>query len=440
MRKLYAIVFVMFLFAGFVQAQEETAPAAQNQQQQTSASAQQQPVATYTLPPDKYEKAVAYSRAKYRLYFADVAYGIIVLLLILGLKIASRFRQWAEHASSRRWLQVMIFAPLLLLLIDAVSLPSGIYGHWLSRKYEQSIQGWGSWMWDWTKGELIGLVVGTFLVWLLFVVIRRSPRRWWFYFWLVSLPIILVTIFLVPVIIDPLFNKFEPLAKSNPELVAQIERVVERSGLTIPRDRMFLMKASEKTNSLNAYVTGLGASKRVVVWDTTIRRMTTPETLFVFGHELGHYVLNHIYKGIAFTALMLFIGLYLAYRVANWMLARWAAAWGLRDLNDWAALPVLLLILAIFGFVASPIGNGFSRWEEHQADIYGLEVTHGLFPDSTAVATHSFQVLGEIDLSDPKPSPFIKFWLYSHPPIDERIQFAHDYAPWSQGKQPEFVK
>ena len=168
--------------------------------------------------------------------------------------------------------------------------------------------------------------------------------------------------------------------------------------------------------------------------------MTTPETLFVFGHEMGHYVLGHIYKGIAFAAVMMFIGLYLAYRVLNWMLARWGGRWKIRNLQDWAALPVLLLILAIFGFLSSPVANGFSRYDEHQADIYGLEVTHGIVPDSTAAATHSFQILGEVDLADPHPSAFIKYWLYSHPPMDERIRFAHEYDPWAPGKTPEFVK
>ncbi|PYV01146.1 MAG: peptidase M48, partial [Acidobacteria bacterium] len=107
---------------------------------------------------------------------------------------------------------------------------------------------------------------------------------------------------------------------------------------------------------------------------------------------------------------------------------------------DWASLPILLLLVSLFSFFAFPITNGFSRYQEHQADVYGLEVIHGLVPNSQQVAAEAFQVLGEIDLADPSPSPFIKLWLYSHPPLSERLAFALSYDPWSKGQAPEFVK
>ena len=129
-------------------------------------------------------------------------------------------------------------------------------------------------------------------------MLRRSPRRWWFYFWLATIPSVVFFIFIAPVWIEPLFNKFEPLTDHHADLVAQIERVVQRAGMQIPPQRMFEMKASEKTTELNAYVTGFGATKRVVVWDTTMEHMTTPQTLFVFGHEMGHYVLRPHSQGI----------------------------------------------------------------------------------------------------------------------------------------------
>ena len=241
-------------------------------------------------------------------------------------------------------------------------------------------------------------------------------------------------------LVDPLFYKFEPLADTEPALVNEIGKVVERAGMRIPPDRMFEMKASEKLKSVNAYVTGIGASKRVVVWDTTISKMTVPETLSVFGHEMGHYVLGHVPQGIAFFDAVLFVFLYLGFRGLYWTLRRWGAGWGLRGADDWASLPVLLLLVSLFSFLASPVINGFSRYQEHQADVYGLEVIHGIVPDSQQVTARSFQVLGEIDLADPSPSPFIKFWLYSHPPLGERIAFALHYDPWSKGQQPEFVK
>ncbi|HYX67875.1 MAG TPA: M48 family metalloprotease, partial [Terriglobales bacterium] len=320
------------------------------------------------------------------------------------------------------------------------SLPPELYGHWLSVKYQQSVQGWGSWAWDWTKGQFVYFVVGSLLVWLLYAVIRHSPRRWWFYFWLASVPLIVLSVLLTPMVIDPLFFRFEPLRKEQPVLTSEIQKVVHRAGLVIPDNRMFEMKASEKTNSLNAYVTGLGASKRVVVYDTTIRKMTVPQTLYVFGHEMGHYVLNHIWKGIAFAAAGLLLLLYLSYRAVNRTLARRGAGWGIRGADDWASLPLLLLWLSVFAFLSSPVDAAFSRYVEHQADIYGLEVTHGLVADPQQNAAQAFQILGEVDLDDPDPNPFIRFWLYDHPPLDERIQFVLHYDPWAKGHQPEFVK
>ena len=170
---------------------------------------------------------------------------------------------------------------------------------------------------------------------------------------------------------------------------------MHRGGLQIERSRMFEMQASDKVTTYNAYVTGIGASKRVVVWDNTSRDLTIPETLFVFGHEQGHYVLHHVWMQLGFLSSGLLLSLYLAHRFAAGVLARWGQRWGVRDLGDWASLPVHLLLLNVFSLVGQPVGAAFSRHLEHQADIYGLEVIHGLVPDSPQVAAHAFQKLGE---------------------------------------------
>jgi len=425
-----------------VQTQPSSGASGQSQQVSQAQPLQQsaQDVKAYTLPPPLYEKAMKYSRAQYILYFAGFAWGVIVLLVILVWRLAPKYRDWAEHATRVRFFQAVIFAPLLLLTAAVLSLPVDIYGHWLSRDYRISVQSWGSWAGDWAKGQILSFILGIILVWILYAIIRHSPRRWWFYFWLAALPILFFAIFLSPVVIDPLFNKFEPLQNTDPQLVTALEQVVHRAGMNIPPDRMFLMKASEKTSAVDAYVTGMGASKRVVVWDTTIQKMTLPETMYVFGHEMGHYVLGHVYKGLVFGALLAFVLLYIGFRGALWTLSRCSSRWGIRSTDDWASLPVLLLWIVILGFLISPASNTFSRYVEHQADQYGLEVTHGLFPDSKQVAAHSFQILGEENLADPDPNPFIKVWLFSHPSLAERVNFALTYDPWSEGKQPEFVK
>jgi STE24 endopeptidase len=424
-------------------------PAAQVSPQQSDSSqdaasetktTEQTKTEQYTLSHERQAKAVAYSQAGYTLYFVSYFLGGLFLFLILRLGWAAKFRDAAENVSDKKWVQGFVFVPLLFLTLDVLDLPVRLYWHALSLHYQQSIQGWGSWFWDWTKGELIRVAFGIVLVLILFAVMRRSPRRWWLYFWFPAVLILLGIVVITPLVIDPLFNKFEPLSKEHPELVASIEKLTNHAGVPIPPDRIFLMAASQKTNAINAYVTGLGASKRVVIWDTTLQKTTNNESLFIVGHELGHYVLGHVWQGFLLGAAGLLLALYLLFRGLHWALDRWAREWKLYGQEDWASLAVLLLLLQALLFISSPAISGLSRMQEHAADVYGLEVVHGLVPNSEEVAAHTFQVLGEIDLSDPNPPPLITFWLYSHPPLAERLVFAHSYDPWSKGKSPKYVK
>jgi Zn-dependent protease with chaperone function len=428
-------------------------------------------VTHYALPPALYRKAHRLGQISFWGELVGTLYSWLVLLLVLSWRFAPKYRDWAERTAHARFLQVLVFAPPLILTISLLTIPLDIAQHWVSRRFGISIQGWGSWAWDWTKQEIVLIVIGTFLTWILYVVIRRSPRRWWLYFWLVTLPLMAFLIFVQPVVIDPLFHKFEPLAQKDPALTARLEQLVQRAGQNIPPSRMFWMGAGAKTTALNAYVTGVGASKRIVVWDTTIRAMDTPQIVFVVGHEMGHYVLDHIWKGLAVGAIGLFILFYFGFRTIGWVLERWgrrdrnatlsnspkaplrapgtepplrnvklATDWAIRGVDDWASLPALLLLVSVFSFIGTPIGSAVSRHFEHQADQYGLEVTHGLTPDSSQIAAQSFQILGQVDLADPAPNPVDVFLFYSHPPIPDRIRFALSYAPWAHGHQPEFVR
>ncbi len=407
---------------------------------QISQASPAQKITAYTLPPERYRKAHELTRAFFHLNLFSFFYGLAVLLLILRLELAPKYRTWAEQASSNRFLQALIFAPLLILTIDALQLPLGMYGHWLSHSYGLSIRGWPSWFLDWGKAEVVSALVATVFVWILYFVLRKNPTRWWLYFWLVSLPVVVALTFAEPLVYEPLFYKFEPLASKNPALTQELQTLVQHAGVSIRPERMFWMNASEKTNALNAYVTGFGASKRVVIWDTTITKMSTPQIVSVVGHEMGHYVLLHIPKGLALSAVGLLVLFYLGFRCIGWVLARWGSRWGIRSLDDWASLPALLLVLSVFVTLATPIESAVSRYFEHQADQYGLEVTHGLTSDSGQVAAQAFQVLGDLDLDDAEPDPLDVFLFYSHPPIRDRVQFCLTYDPWSQGRRGEFVK
>jgi STE24 endopeptidase len=421
MFRLCSILMLFVCFSIFAMYAQERAPA--NHQ-----------VKGYTLPHEKYARAVAYSHWQYTMHFLGVLWAAGTLLAILTLRLAPRLRTWAENASHRRFIQAAIFVPGFLLMVDIARLPLDLFGQALDRHYDQSVQGWGSWVWDWTKGELIEFAIAIVLGWILYAAIWRSPRRWWLHFWLASLPILVFLLFIQPMVIEPLFFQFEPLVATQPNLVDALEKVVARGGLSIPPERIYLMKASEKLNSLNAYVAGLGPSKRVVVWDTTVAKMTPAQIQFVFGHEMGHYVLGHIPKQIAFLAVLLLAALYTGYRVMDWALSRWGSQWEIRGVEDWASLPLLILIFTIFSFAAEPIVNGMGRYYEHQADVYGTEVTFGLIPPAAQTGTEAFQILGEVGLSEPNPNPLIEFWLYDHPSISKRVAFVQRYDPWSRNE------
>ena len=407
----------------------------------TSAQTQTQlPLAkpAYTLPPEKLKQAIEYSRIRIVLYFFETGWGILQLILLLTLGIAARMRNFTVHVSKNRWVQGFTFTFLFLFITTLLNLPLDMVGHHTSVVFDQSVQHWGSWFGDLAKSFGLTFIFGGLFVMLLFWVIRRSPTRWWFWFWIPAMIAVVLGVFVVPVFIDPLFNKFEPLAQSNPALVERLERVVQRGGIDIPPNRMFLMKASEKVTGLNAYVTGIGSSKRVVVWDNSIAKATPDEISYIFGHEMGHYVLNHIPRTLVFLSVLLLIEFYLGYRGMQWLIRRYRASWRIPSQNDWAALVVLLLVFSVLSFLSEPIINGFSRSNEHAADVYGQEAIHGIVADPQATAQHSFQVLGEQSLTDPSPNRFVEFWTFSHPSISSRAAFAAAYNPWAPGQHPRY--
>jgi STE24 endopeptidase len=397
-------------------------------------------ITEYTLPPDLYLKARNRSRIRFASLIFGSFYSLFLLWFILNRKLSAKFRDCAEAISHRRFLQALIFTPLLVFAIGVLQLPLDLFDEGILKLYKISVQSWSSWAGDWAKTQFLMMAIGSLLVWLLYAVIRKSPLRWWLYFWILSLPIMLFILFVSPYVIEPMFNKFAPLAVKAPQLIAPLESVTRRAGQEVAPGRMFWMKASDKTIATNAYVSGFGASKRIVIWDTAIAQETADEIVTDFGHEMGHYVLGHIWKGLAFFAAMFFVLLFLGYRSIGWLLTRMGTRWSVRGLDDWASLPALLLLMTLFGFVAQVAGNTYSRYQENQADVYSLEVTHGIVADPGQACAHSFQVYGEAVLVDPEPHPVQVFLFFDHPPVRDRVHLCVNYDPWSKGGLPQFVR
>ncbi len=398
------------------------------------------PPATYSLTQERRAKAIAYSRSLYILYFVGtlVSIGINLFLLLGG--IAARFRDWARRASQRHFVQCLIFVPLFLAAATLLSLPLEFYsGYVLEHRFGLSTQGLVAWFGDWGISLGIGVALGVFVVWIFYWVVRRSPRRWWFYFWLTSIPLVLGYILIEPYVIDPLYYRFTPLEQTQPALVGRIEGMMNHAGIKVPPERIFEMNASSRTKAVDAYVTGLGASKRVVVWDTTLKTMGPDELLLILGHETGHYVLHHIPKEFALDEGVALLIFFLGFIAANRLLGTVGPRGGVEGASDIASLPLMLVVLTLMVFFSAPLVNAISRHYEHQADQFGLEVAYGVVPNPNAAEVESLQILGNEDLADPDPNPFIQFWLYTHPPLEDRIRFAASYHPWAEGKPLELL-
>ena len=324
-----------FLVTGLVtricDAQPAPAPAAAPAAQTQPAAAQ--PAAqAYTLPADKLAKAISLSRIRNILDITGSLWGLIFLLLLLTTRTAAAIADWTERMLRQRWLQGLLFFAIYLVISDVAGLPFDILSHHYGRSYGISVQSWGGWAGDQAKALGLTLLFGAPVLLLFNWIVRRWPKRYWLGLWVATIPLLVLTIFVSP-LLEPIFNKFEPLEKNNAALVTDLEKVVARTGTNIPPDRMYLMKASEKTNGLNAYVSGLGATKRVVVWDTTAGRVPNDEILFIFGHESGHYVLHHIPKMLAGMIFALFFVYWGCAAFAGTLASRYGFQWNLGGLK-----------------------------------------------------------------------------------------------------------
>jgi STE24 endopeptidase len=417
----------------------QTAP----QQAGSVAPAPANPQNAYTLPPDKLAKAIAISRIRNILDIVGGLWGLAVLWLLLSTRSAARIEAWARRTSGRRWIQGLVFFAAYLVIATLASEPLSWFSQNAEKQFGISVQSWGSWLGDQGKALGLTLLIGAPVMLLFNWIVRRWPRRYWFGAWVATLPLLVLSIFVSP-LLEPIFNKFEPLSKNNAGLVTELEKVAVRTGTNIPPERMFLMKASVKTNGLNAYVSGLGATKRIVVWDTTAGRVPDDEVLFIFGHESGHYVLHHIPKLIAGMAFALFFIYWACAGFAAWLARRFGSRWQLGGQEDGnplasrAGFVVLLFAISVAGFLLEPVNSTFSRHFEHQADVYGQEAIHGVVADPQKTAVSAFNHLGEAWLEDPNPNPFIEFWEYGHPSTQNRAIFAEHYDPWVNGGHGEF--
>jgi Zn-dependent protease with chaperone function len=341
-------------------------------------------------------------------------------------------RDVARGLSRRTYVQVLVYLALYLVMGFVLGFPLAFYqGFALEHRYGLSTEGFGPWFLDLLKDLAVSLVfLGVVpLVRLAYVPIRRFPRRWWLVLGLGALPVILAGTFIQPLVVDPLFNRFTPL--ENKRLEARILEVADRAG--IPARHVFQVDRSRQTRKFNAYVSGFGPSQRIVLWDTVLRGMTSDEIVFVVGHEAAHYRLRHMWWVILFFTGLSFVFFRLSAGFVRWSMARWGGRWGFTELHDIASLPLFVVALTLFSFLAQPGVNAFSRRLERDADTFGLELTR-----TNDAAASAFMKLGSQNRADPEPAPFVEFFQYSHPPLLERMRYALAYRPWEEGRPNRF--
>ena len=360
-----------------------------------------------------------YSRIKHLLFFLSIPFEWGVYLFVLVFGLSAYFRKVSSETTRFFFLRTALYVFLLSLVSTLLSFPLSWISRNVSLSYGISTQTFTSWMRDYVIDFWIGWLLMTLVVWVIYTFMRKSEKRWWFHAWLVSIPFTLFLTFINPVVIDPLYNDFYPL--KDKELAEKILSLAEEAN--IPADDVYEVNMSEKTNALNAYVTGIGSNLRIVLWDTTLEKLEDDETLFVMAHEIGHYVMHHLYWNVASSIVLSFFGLYFGSRLFQWAIKRYGSRFSINGKHDIASLPVLLLIFSLMSFAASPAVNAVSRYNEHQADRYAIEMTQ----DKEA-AIGAFQKMTAIGLSEVNPPALVKWFRYGHPTMLERLIFLESYG------------
>jgi len=377
--------------------------------------------------PEPSPLAMEYYRSGNWLWVGDQVWSMLVLVVVLATGLSARLRDLAMRVARNRWFFALaLYFVVFTLITTVVDLPRAYYEEFSRQHaYGLSNQTLGKWWTDTLTALGLGCIIGPLVIWVPYLLLRKSPRRWWLYSALALIPFIIAGNLVAPIWIAPLFNKFGPMQDKG--LEAQILSLADRAG--IEGSRVFEVEKSVDTKTLNAYVAGLFNTKRIVLWDTTIARMNEHELLFVMGHEMGHFVLGHMWYLVAANTVLIMLLFYGAYRTAGAVLRRYGSRFGLSRMDDIASLPLLLLLVSIFSLIAAPVGNALTRHFEHEADRFGLEITQ--FSHSAGTA---FVKLQTDALAVPRPGLLNVLWRQSHPPLGERIDFANAYHPWRDGQ------
>jgi STE24 endopeptidase len=386
---------------------------------------EQRPQAEVAVPPPS-PRALEYYRSGNVLWVVGTVFGLAIPALLLFTGISARLRTLA-YRIGRRWLpSLAVYAVLVTLLIGVLGVPLAFYrGFVRQHAYGLSNQSLEKWATDWLIGIGLSAVGLALVLWIPYLLLRRSPKRWWLYAGLATAPLATFVLLISPLWVDPLFNEFGRM--KNAALEERILKLADRAG--IPESRVYEVRKSADTRTVNAYVTGLGRTKRIVLWDTLLEKLSPDEIEFVMAHEMGHFVLRHVLTGIVVITLLATLSFYVIHRSAQWIIRRYGRSFGFDHLSDPASFPLLLLLGTLVSLAASPLVLALSRHQEHEADRFALELTR----NNRAAAT-AFIRLQQENLAVPRPGALYQLWRGSHPSLGDRVDFANRYRPWETGR------
>jgi STE24 endopeptidase len=366
------------------------------------------------IPADKTARSDAYFEGGYWMILWDFLYGVAVALLLLNLRWSAHMRDLAERVTRFKPVHTFVYWLLYLLVTTILVFPLTLYeDYFREHKYGLATQTFGPWMGDQMKGLGVNLVLGGLLAMMLFGVVRRLPRTWWIWDAVVTTMFLIFATLIAPVFIVPIFNKVTRL--DDPKIVEPILSMARANG--IPAKDVYEIDASRQTTRMSANVSGFANTMRITLNDNLLRRGSPEEIQAVMGHEMGHYVMHHIYNGIMFFLIVTVLAFACLRWTLDWTLQRWGEKWQIRGVGDTAVLPLVVLLVSIFVFVITPVMNTFTRTQEYEADIYGLNTSRQ--PDGEALADIH---LGEYRKMNPGP---IEEWIFfDHPSGRNRIYAA----------------
>ncbi len=427
------VVLLAVFCAGLAQAQPPIQPTVDI----TKVPAAAQPSATFNadaateaymamIPAAAKARSDAYFEGGYWLILWDFLYASAISLLLLNRRWSARMRDLAQRTTRFRWLQSLLYWVQYLLAIVVLGFPLEFYeGFVREHKYGLATQTFGPWMGDELKALMVNLVLGGIAVVVLFAIVRRLPKTWWIWGSAATIVLFVCSVAIGPVYLQPIFNKIKRL--DDPKVTVPILRMAHANGIST--NDVYEIDASRQTTRMSANVSGFGNTMRITLNDNLLRRGSPEEIQSVMGHEMGHYVMNHIPKMLLFLSVVTVLSFAYLRWALGWALARWGDRWQIHDIGDPAVLPLAALLAGILFFVLTPLLNTEIRTQEKEADMFGLNAARQ--PDGFAQAAIH---LGEYRKM--RPGPMEEFLFFDHPSGYNRI---HASMVW-KGENLELFK